>query len=194
MTLNGFLSLAWQSITEPRDVARLLLSIRPGSEALLTGFALVIVLNGLLYGVTSLLGGGSASDILGSPTVFMAMQAGTLAATIVAFTFVGRFLGGIAGLEQVALLMIWLQALRVVGQVIVIVLQVVAGAFAGIAVLAITAIGVWIAVHFLDEAHGLDNLFKALVVLILGVLAMAIALSLVLTAFGVTPQGITGYV
>ena len=34
MTLNGYLSLAWQSVIAPRDVARMLLSLRLGTEAM----------------------------------------------------------------------------------------------------------------------------------------------------------------
>jgi hypothetical protein len=193
VTLNGFLSLAWQSVTNPRDVARILLSTRLGGEALMTAFALVVVLNGLIYAMTRLVAPGGA-EVVAGPMSFMALQAATLGVSILMLTLAGRGLGGTGGYAAVALMMIWLQALRVVAQVGILLLLLAAPALGGIAVLLVSALGVWIAVHFIDEAHALQNLFKSLMVLIVGVVAMAIALSIVLAMAGFSPQGVAGYV
>ena len=65
---------------------------------------------------------------------------------------------------------------------------------AGVLTMGATAVGVWIAVNFIDEAHELNGLLRALAVLILGVLAMAFGLSILLTMVGITPEGMTDYV
>lgn len=194
MTLDGYLRLALQSVTNPREVAALLLSIRPNREALLIGFALVVVLNTLVFSSSVLLAPGAIPAFLASPVVFLVMQSVVLGGTILGFTGVGRIMGGRGRLEEVALLMIWMQGLRVMVQVVLVLLTPVSPGLAGLATLAATALGVWILVNFLDEVHELGNLLKAVAVMILGVLAMAFALSLILAVAGVGPEGMTDYV
>lgn len=194
MTLQGFLALAVQSVTAPRQVARLLLSINPSREALWTAFALVVALNGLTYAVSLLQSGGAIPALLQSPLVFVALQAATLAATILGLHYAGRALGGAGRLEDIALLMIWLQALRVLAQVFILLLLPLSAGLGGLAVGAATAIGIWIAIPFIDEAHGFGNLWKAAATLVLGVLAAIIALSIILTLVGVDPNGVTAHV
>ena len=190
MTLQGYLGLAAQSVTAPREVARLLLSQHFPREVLLTAFALVCVLNTMLYCVSLLLpiGAGNAPLVI-APAAFLVLQALTLAGTIGALTLAGRMLGGRAEIPQVALLMIWMQGLRVLVQAAFVLVAPVVPAMGSLLILGATALGVWIAVNFLDEAHGFDTLLRALMTLILGVLGMAIALSVLLTLLGVVPNG-----
>lgn len=196
MTFEGFLRLAVQSVTNPREVAALLLSIRPSKEALWTAFLLVIVLNALVFSASIMLTPmtGMIPAVLANPVSFLVMQGATLAASIVAFTYVGRWMSGKARLEEVALLLIWLQGLRVLLQAILTVVMIGAPILGGLISMVGTALGVWILVNFLDEAHELGSLLRALAVLILGVLAMAFAMSMLLTLLGVSPQGMTDYV
>ncbi|MGR3495813.1 YIP1 family protein [Citreimonas sp.] len=197
MRVDGFFRLAVQSVTAPREVARLLLSIRPGTDALATGFALVVVLNALVFGLSRLLfpdGGVTGAEVLNNPFAFMALQAATLAATIAALTWAGRGLGGTGGITDLAVVMIWLQALRVLAQAVVLVLMPISQFLGAVAVMVASALGIWIAVHFIDEAHELRSVLKAILVLIVGIFGMAIVLSIVLSAIGITPDGVTGYV
>lgn len=194
MTLQGFLKLAVQTVTAPRDVARLLLSIRPGQEALLTAFALVVVLNALAFALSQVTNPAPVPVALASPMVFAVMQAGALAATIAALTGVGRMLGGKAGVQDIAILLIWMQALRVLAQAGLLVLIPLVPMLGAVAFMAITGLGIWILLNFLDEAHELGGLWKAGLVMGLGLLAMAFALSILLTLAGVDPNGMTGYV
>lgn len=55
MTLVGFLRLAFNTVSAPRDVARLLLAMNLPSQALWLAFALVIVLNTLVFSVSLML-------------------------------------------------------------------------------------------------------------------------------------------
>lgn len=194
MTLDGFLKLAVQSVTNPREVAALLLSIRPGREALWTAFALVVVLNALIFSASLLMDPAGIPAFLSSPVVFLLMQAGALAASIVALTWTGRLFGGKARIEEIALLMIWMQGLRVLVQAAMLLVVPISLSLAGLLTMAATALGVWIAVNFLDEAHELGGPLRALAVLVLGMFAMAFVVSLLLTLAGVTPEGMTDYV
>lgn len=195
MTLNGFLSLAAQTVTAPREVARLLLSLRLSSEALLTAFALVVVLNALVFSVTLLVVPSQGDlGLLGDPVVFMAMQAATLGGVIAALYWVGSNLGGQATMGSIAILLIWLQALRVLVQSAFIFVLPLSDMLSGAIMLGASAIGVWIMLNFVDEAHGFSSLGKSAIVLILSLLAMAVGLSMLLALIGVTPNGMNANV
>ncbi|SNR41391.1 YIP1 family protein [Puniceibacterium sediminis] len=196
MNLTAFLQLSWNSVVAPRDVARQLISLRLGQEALLLAFALVVVLNALLFGLTVLATptSGASQSLLSSPLFFMILLGGALAITIVALTWVGRMLGGAGRIEDIAVLLIWMQALRVLVQIAMLVLLPLSMAFSAILVLAASVAGVWMLVHFIDEAHGFGNLLRALLVLILAVTGTALGLALFMSLIGATTMGLNGYV
>ncbi|APZ51333.1 YIP1 family protein [Salipiger abyssi] len=192
MTAAGFLRLAWQTLVAPRDVAKLLLSLRLGHEALLTALALVVVLNALVVGLIQASGlPGAALPFLISPGVIAALLAAMLTASILFMTWLGRILGGQGRAEDIALLLIWLQALRALGQVAVALAAAVSGALASLLVIAALIAGIWIMINFLDVAHGFESLGKALMLLVLGSVALVFALSFVFTLLGVTPNGMS---
>lgn len=195
MTPQAFLSLAVQTVTAPREVARLLLSLNLSRQVLGLCFGLVVVLNALVFSVADqLLGETPGGGLLGVPLVFFALQGLTLLATIMFMTWVGAMLGGDGRIDEVAVLLIWLQALRVLVQAILLVILPISAQLGALIILLTSAAGVWILINFIDEAHRFDNLFKAGLVLILGIFGMAIALSIVLATLGITPNGLTGYV
>ncbi|MFZ5963004.1 YIP1 family protein [Thalassococcus sp. BH17M4-6] len=193
MTLGGFLRLAWQTLVAPREVARLLLSLRLGHEALLLAFALVVVLNTMIFLATAQISPPSDAlvPLLSNPVIFMLTLGGTLGVTAIALTWTGRSLGGVGRIEGVGLLLIWLQAVRMLVQLAVMVLMTIDPGLAGLVVVAASVLGVWILTNFLDEAHGFDSLFKAALVLLLGVTGMALGLSFFLTLIGATTMGLT---
>ncbi|PIL20407.1 hypothetical protein P775_09715 [Puniceibacterium antarcticum] len=192
------MQLAWQTVVAPRDVARLLLALRPGREALLLGFALVVVLNALIFGLSSLTmpmaDTGTDEFAMISPTLFMLALGAALALTIVALTFAGRALGGTARIEDIALLLIWMQGLRVLVQIAMLMLVPLNVSFSMLLVVAASATGVWILVHFLDEAHGFGSLMRGLSVMLLGVAGAALGLAFLLSLIGATTMGLNGYV
>ena len=196
MTPAAFLRLAVDSVTAPQDVARLLLSLRWSREALLLSFALVVVLNALVFSATMLLAppGDAELSLLASPMAFMFTLAGALALTIVAFTLAGRALGGTARIEDMAILMIWMQALRVLVQVAMVVVLAISSGLAALLIVATSALGIWILAHFINQAHGLDSLLRAVLVLLLGLTGTALALAFLLTLTGATTMGLNGYV
>ncbi|MBE9635356.1 YIP1 family protein [Salipiger mangrovisoli] len=193
MSVAGLLSLAWQTVLAPRDVARTLLDLRLSREALLTGFGLVVALNALLVGLMQL--GGELGSVAGLMPVPMALfLAVMLAGSIAALTWAGRSFGGRARLEDVAVLLIWLQGLRALAQLGVALVGAVSGGLAVLLVLAALLVGLWILVAFLDEAHGFGSPLKALLVLILATLALLAALMMILSLLGAGPNGMASYV
>lgn len=192
MTLDALLKLALQSVTAPRVAAILLLSIRPGREALATAFALVVVAMAVAFSAALLIDPpqNALPMLMGTPIGFMLMQALVLAGTIVGLYFVGRaFFGGKDDFAGLALLMIWMQALRVLMQFAMLPLLPFAPELATLLMLAASVVGIWIALNFVDEALALGGLHKAAGVLVLGLLSMAIALAMLMALIGVTPEG-----
>lgn len=192
MTPEGFLRLSWQTVVAPREVARLLLSLRLGHEALFLCFAIVVVLNTLLFSLSAQIAPPSEvlRPILSSPLIFMLILASTLAITALSITWTGRAMGGKARLEGVGLLIIWLQAMRLLVQGGVLLIMPLSQSIAGLLVVAASAFGIWILVNFIDAAHEFASLFKAALVLLLGLTGMALGLSLFLGLIGATTMGL----
>lgn len=196
MTLDGFFRLAVNTVVAPRDVARLLLAMNLPPQALWLAFALVIVLNTLMFSASLML--VPADDLFGpvlaNPTVFGAMLAVSVGALIVAVTLCGRPLGGQASLSQIAILVIWLQALRVVMQAVVALIGPFSLFLSGVVISAASVLGIWIFVNFIDVAHETGSLLRAGLVLLLAVVGMMLGLSLIFSLLGVQTGGIPGYV
>lgn len=196
MTVAGFFRLAFNTVTAPRDVARLLIAMNLSSQVLWLAFALVIVLNTLMFTLSLML--MPADDLFGSvlasPTVFGAMLAVSVAALIVAVTLCGRPLGGQASYAQIAILVIWLQALRFLMQAVVALIGPISLFLSGVLISAASVLGIWIFVNFIDVAHETGSLLRAGLVLLLAVVGMMLGLSLVFSLLGVQTGGIPGYV
>lgn len=196
MTFEGFFRLALNTVVVPRDVARLLLAMNLPSQALWLAFALVIVLNTLMFSASLML--VPANDLFGAvlvnPTVFGAMLAVSVGVLIVAVTLCGRPLGGQASYAQIAILVIWLQALRVLMQAVVAVVGPFSLFLSGVLISAASVLGIWIFVNFIDVAHEMGSLLRAGLVLLLAVVGMMLGLSLIFSLLGVQTGGIPGYV
>ncbi len=188
MTPAGVFRLAWQTVTAPREVAQLLIAARLSHEAILTAMALVVALNALAMGILQASMGAGALPFVMSPVLFGALLGVMLLVSVMVLTGTGRMLGGKGRAEDLALLLTWLQAIRLIWQAIVAVAALVSGALASIlAVLGFLA-GIYIILNFLDVAHGFDNLLRALAVLVIGGLVLVMAMSLLVSLMGISPN------
>lgn len=196
MTPAAFLSLAWQSVTAPREVARLLLSLGLGREALLLSAALVLVLNTAFVRASAILTppDPSIAPFVEQPVLFFAGLAGTLVLAAFVLTWSGRAVGGTGRLEDIALTLIWLQALRALVQAAMLLLTPIAPALALLLSFGASLVGLWILINFLAEAHNFPSLGKAAFVLLLALAGMAVGLSFFLTLIGATASGMNANV
>ncbi len=196
MTPQALLSLIWQTVVAPREVAKLLLAIKPTRDALWLGFALVITVNALVFGVSNL--GMSGSDPLSiltrNPINYAIMTAGSVAAMIVGITMAGRVLGGRGAWQDIAVVMIWLQVLRASAQFILAVMVYTAPGLLEIASFVMSVVGVWILVNLVQVAHQLTNMVKALMVVVMAVVGTALIFGLLASMLGLTGQGLLGNV
>lgn len=192
MTVQGLLALAWQSVTAPADVARLLLALRLNREAVLTAFGVVVIANALVFSLSQLIDPAppELATVLSSPVAFALLLAGSMVAMILAITWTGTAMGHPGRFEDVALLITWLQALRVFVQLALLVVLPLSTGLAGLVALAASALGLYILVMFTATAHDTGP-GRAVVIVVLGTLGMAIGLTLLLSLLGVSPQGLT---
>lgn len=188
------MDLAVETVTSPRLAAQKLLRLNPSTEVLWTAFLLVVICNALVAGISMLLvpaPTGVAEPlaiVLLRPSVFLMLQSTIVAAMIATFTFSGNILGGQGRLRDVALLLIWMQALRILVQLLVLVLSFISPMLGSLVVLLSGGLGLWILLTFLDEAHGYGSLFKSFITVFLGLIALAFLLSSVLSLFGLVPN------
>ncbi|SLN29551.1 Yip1 domain protein [Roseivivax jejudonensis] len=192
MTVNGFLSLAWQSVVAPREVARMLLSLRLSGDVVGTGFALVVVLQTALVTLSAQIvpPDPSIAPLLSQPFLFAAGLAVVLVILTLALTWAGRGLGGVARLRDVGLLVVWVQGLDVLVQVLLTILAPLVPPIAALVSLAATGVGLWILLNFLAEAQGFEGVGKAALALLVAVTGLALGLALIVTLSGATVEAV----
>ena len=174
------------SVTDPAEAARRLMALELSREALWTALALAAVLNTLLFTLSEVLNPSPqpAAGMMDSPVMFFLIVAGGLVGTIYSIFWVGGMMGGKGSLQDVMTLMVWMQFLRVLVQGAAIFLMMVIPILSALLVFAATVIGIYIFLHFVDQAHRFQSLGKAAVALIGSVLALALALAILLSLVG----------
>jgi len=195
MTGEAFWSLVRQTLFEPRTAARALMAMNLPQAALWQALGLLTVLYTIVYTVSLRLAPPVETSESLMPAAFQApvMLAlalfGALALTVIALRAIGQSLGGTGEVGDVLVLITWLQVLRLMVQVGVLILALGSPPIAGIAVIVVAVWGLYIMINFVDAAHDFDNRFKAFGVIILSVVAMAIGLSAILSLAGVLLMG-----
>ena len=191
-------ALIWQSVVDPRAVARWLIDLRLSRAALVWAYALVVVLNALAFGLSALLptpeAASGAAGVAIRPFVFAGVLAVAVALMIAALSWSGRLFGGTARIEDLAVTVIWLQVLRAVAQAVLALAVPLSLVMAGAMAMLASALGLWITANFIDVAHGFGSLFKALGALIVAAIGLAFVLSLLLSLTGSLNLGWIGYV
>ncbi|GGG61354.1 hypothetical protein GCM10011415_04290 [Salipiger pallidus] len=183
MTAGGVMRLALETVMAPRMVAQHLLAQEPGREAALTLFALAVVLNALVAGLTLAMAPGTVLP-LGYGPVMVAILLGTVLLLLVsAIGSFGRMWGGTGRNRDILFLLSWAQILRAGLQFVLLLLGVVsAGSLGSVLAIAGAVVGIWILANFIDVAHGFGNAWKAAMVLIMaGALASFVLVSVMMT-------------
>ncbi len=186
MTALNFRQLAIISVKDPRQGARLLLSLDVPREVLWTGLALIAVLNAVLFSISNILFPGPVPfpELFNVPLVYCVAVAGALTLTVYAMFWTGRLLGGSGSLGDIMLVFLWLQALRLVVQAVAILLVLTIPLLSNMLFFAASLYGVYMLLHFINEAHGLQSMGRAAGVLVASFLAIVLGLSLLIYLIG----------
>ena len=186
MTMSDWRQLAITSLSDPAQAARILMAMRIPRNALWTGLVLVAVLNTILAGLSDIVihNPTPLPTIFSVPAVYFAVVTGGLVLTVYSIFWTGRMMSGKGTLEDVLVLIVWLQMLRVMVQAVTLVLFLVMPMFAALLVFAASLVGVYILVHFVDQAHRLGSVPRAAGVLIASVLLIVLGLTMLLSLVG----------
>ena len=185
--------LALITLRDPRAASAVILSWDVPKEAIWTAIALVSVIVTILSTLSNMLFPVPAplSVIVGNPFVYFMVVAGGFVATVHAIYWTGRMMGGRGPVEDLMVLLLWLQALRATAQVGVLIMLILAPVFASFLVLFVAAATLWVFVHFISVGLQLNSVLRAVVVLFVGAAVLIIGVSFFLSLIGISALGVT---
>ncbi|WP_339766547.1 YIP1 family protein [uncultured Pseudosulfitobacter sp.] len=186
MNWGGLVAL---TLRNPRAAAAQLINWQLPRGVIWMALVLVSCMNAILAGLSELLFPSPVPlpSILMNPLMLFALLAGGLLVTVHVLHWAGRVVGGQGALEDIAIVLTWLQALRAVGQAAVVVLALVSPALAGMFAMAVMFVGLWIMANFIAQALSFASAWKAfglMVVLMIGFI-FGIMILLAVTGLGV---------
>jgi hypothetical protein len=178
--------LAITSVKDPASAARTLMAMGFSTYVLWNALILAAAGNALVFTLSSLWVTGPTPfpGYFGEPLVYFAIVTFGLVFSTLSIVWTGRIMGGKGRLADILVLMVWIQILRLLVQIVVIMLVYVAPVMSAILVLASALVGIYMLVHFIDQAHGFGSPGKAAVVMVASFLDIAIGLSILLILVG----------
>ena len=188
----SFSDLALLTVRDPKSAAEIVLDWNVPREALWTAIALISVVVTILSTLSNMIipVPPPLNGIVGNPLLYCAIAAGGFIATVYAVYWTGRMLGGEGRIEEMMILLLWLQALRAVAQVAVLIALILAPVLASFLVLFIGVATLWVFVHFINAGLRLNSMMRAIAVLFLGAVALMAVLTFLLSMIGVSAVGV----
>ena len=177
-----------RSIVDPAGISRLLLRQHLSRSVLWSLLALVSILSVLLIELGSLVSMGAVAVQL-TPFMLTLVLASSLVVLIFAIHLTGSALGGTGRLDQAILLVAWWQGVGLIIQAAQTVAMLILPPLAGVVTLVGLAWLIFALLHFVNQLHGFDSLFKALGTVLLGIVGFSFGIAFFLTLLGVTVQG-----
>jgi len=192
MTGAAFFPLVQDTLRSPRNAAEQIIGWQLSRDVLWTALALVAVLNTF---VIVLLIQVAQPDMpmpsyFSAPLALYVLLAGILVVYVHAIYWAGLAIGGQGALGDVLALVVWLQVLRAIAQVGVLVLTVLVPQLALILSLVIAVWGLWVLLSFITTALNLPTLGHAIAVLIIGAVGLVVGLGFLLSLIGLAAQGV----
>ncbi|MEX0348667.1 MAG: YIP1 family protein [Paracoccaceae bacterium] len=187
MNRAGWGDLAILTLRDPAQAARDLLGLQLGRDVLWLAFALAVVLNTVAQVLSDVLLPHVIEEmqtIALSPMVYAGFFTGAILLFVWVLSFVGPKMGGAGRFNDVFLLIIWLQYLRFALELVTLMLLLVAPVFGAMIGIAGSLVGLYILVHFIDQAHRLNSIGQSVLLLLVSVVAMAIVLYIVMSLTG----------
>ncbi|MFC4668429.1 YIP1 family protein [Seohaeicola nanhaiensis] len=196
MTMAFMRALALQSVTDPAAAARVLLGLRLPRSVLWQGLVLMAVLQAVIYALSDLAFAepNPMRLLFGGPLQFFMIALLGMVLFVYVLRMAGRLFGGQGELDDVLAVMVWLNALRAAAQVAMLVLSLTVPMVAMVLMLVVTFFGLYISMHFINEALRLNSLLRSFFVLLVASLAIGIALSILLSLVGTPMPGANGHV
>lgn len=196
MTAVQIRNLAVLTVRDPASAARLVMATNLPREALWTALALAVVLNTLIYSLSDMISPTQSPfpPLFQVPAFYLAVIGFGLVASIYAMHWIGRMMGGQGTLDDIMSLIVWLQFMRIAVQTVALFLTLSLPLLAVLLGLVASLMGLFITLHFVDQAHRFQSLGRAAFVLIGSAIAVVVFVSIVMTLVGATFLGSESYV
>lgn len=193
-------ALTMLTLRDPATAARMVIAAGFPRDVLWMLLALVSVANASLVWLSDVLAGPTPEQvaqmpfqipsIIFSPLFAFVFLSGALVITVHVLHWLGSAIGGQGSLDNMLSVLIWLQGLRVIAQIVLLVLILAVPSIAGLFGLGVAILSFWILVHFVNEAAGLGSVFKTVGVLLTAMVGVILGLSFILTVTGLASMGI----
>ncbi|KIN79587.1 YIP1 family protein [Sulfitobacter mediterraneus] len=192
MTPDVLIPLARTTLREPRRAAETILSWQLSRETLWTAMALVAALYTFVLSLLIALTPSTLNlpGYAASPLALFVLVAGIMVVYVHAAYWTGLATGGSGTLDGLLAVMVWLQVMRAVAELALIVLSFVMPAMATLASIVLTGWSLWVMLHFLVAALHLPSMGKAFLVLVLSGIGLVVGLGILLALIGLTAQGV----
>lgn len=192
--------LALDTLRDPKAAATQIIGWNLERPTLYMALVAVAAVNALLASAPVVLAPGGVDEaarmalpilaLLEKPLMFFALVVGTLVIMIQGLFWAGRAMGGQGEMTDMMALIIWLQALRAVAQVVILLLGLAIPLLGGLAALGLQLVAFWLFLHFISAAMRFDSLFRALGLLVAVAAGLFLGLMLILTLLGVSAGGL----
>jgi Yip1 domain len=171
--------LVSDTVTNPRETARHLISLNPGIAVRWQAFAFLTILSTVLPMAAFWIAGGAgrAEMMTSNPLFLTAVQFGFNIVTVLLMQGVGQWAGGKGQFADALLLMVWLHVMLLILQLA----QCAAIILAPGLLLPIMAVGIvllfWLLSHFTAELHGFKSAWRVFGVIFGLMFALGLAIS-----------------
>lgn len=193
MTTAPLFELFKRTLSEPRIVGAQLIAMNFPKQALWLALAAMAVVMSLLASAMlqmAPLPEGELGDLFRmspayrSPLMFAVLQWGQAVIGVFVLTWIGRIFGGEAAVEDMVVVMVWLQIVLFVLALGATAVSILLPPAAPIAMLAYVAWAVWMTLSMVDAAHRFDSSLKALCVLVTAFFALILGSAILASMIG----------
>lgn len=199
--MNFWAQLAVDTLRDPKGTADKIMGWQIGRAELYMALLAVSAINAFLAGTSSFLSPMSTDPaaieampmlaLMSRPLALFVLIAGGLVISVHALYYAGRAMGGNGTLNEMLVLLTWLQALRAAAQAVILVLSLAAPLLGGLVALAVVMVAFWLLLNFISAALRFDSLFRSFWVLVAVIAALFLGLMVLVTMLGLTAGGLT---
>jgi len=194
ISLNGLLQATIRTLKDPRDGARMVLSLdltrRQRWEALL----LTVVLSAFLAKLSVEISGSDGSNVglfAVSPFMLAVVQLVLMLFAVFTVDLVGRRMGGTGDFDGAITIVVWLQFIMICLQLAQILLLLVSPLLAFLLGIVGLILFFWMFTQFIMELHGFSSAISVLMAVFLSMVAFAVLMSVLIGVLGVTVPGVS---
>lgn len=180
-----FLRLFGETLKDPAAIARQIAGLRWPHEIGWMGLGGITALTVIAIYFEGLMPGRGDLGIIGGQPFVDAILLGAMTVLLIFVLYwAGRAIGGQGTFGATLLMMTWFQAIVLVLITIQLIAGFIAPPLSGFVALIAVVLQIYCLVHFLNELHGFDSLWKAAGLFVMAVFGMALGMTVIVMLIG----------